>query len=107
MTMTLGTPYEVNSTSRLGLFSPTARRRLMRAAGGGEQRDQFLQLFSRQMPELPHMALHQRLAQLAQQPQPRLGNANADDAAVVGRPLAADQAALVELVEHAGDVRGP
>ena len=58
------------------------------------------------MAELAAVALAERLAHLAQQGQPRLGDADVDDAAVVGRPVALDQAALLQLVEQAGDVRG-
>src|SRR5258708_24755450 len=80
--------------------TPITRVRLVGATGGGEEGDQRLQLLPRQVSELSRMALHQRLAQFGQQCQPRNRDADPYDAAVVGWPLAPDQAALLQLVEH-------
>jgi hypothetical protein len=51
------------------------------------------------MTELPAVALADRVAQLAQKSDTRFRNADADDAAVVGRSIALDEAALFQSVK--------
>src|SRR5687767_2273744 len=57
------------------------------------------------MAELPGVTFIQRLAQRVQQLDARRSNADADDAAIVGRALARYQAALLQFVEQTRDIR--
>src|ERR1019366_10623247 len=59
------------------------------------------------MAKLPRMAALERLVQILQERQPRRGDADADDTAIVGGAIALDQATLLQLVEQARDVRRP
>src|ERR1051325_5972775 len=58
------------------------------------------------MPKLTNMALQDRLVQITQESQPRLGDTDHHNPAILGRTIALDQAALFEFVEKAGDVWG-
>src|SRR5437764_1454537 len=82
-------------------LAPAALRAFVRQPGGAQQGGQLAQLLLRQVAQLADVALAQRLAQLAQQRQARRGDADADDASVVGGALALDEAALLQPVEQA------
>jgi len=57
----------------------------VRPPGGAEQCDKFGEFFLRQMAQLPSVALANGIAQLAEQGEAGLRDADADDPAVIGR----------------------
>lgn len=77
----------------------------MRSAGALQEFDQLLQFVPLQMPQLPLVALTDRGIQLGEQFEPRVGDADQNDPAIVFQPQPRDQAAVFELVEQSGDVR--
>ena len=77
----------------------------MRLPCGTEQGNHLFEFFLRQMAELPLMASAERLPQLTQKRQPSGGDADVDDAAIVGRPNALYETAFLELVEQPRNVR--
>ena len=62
---------------------------LVRQPGGAEQGDQRLEVFPREVAELPGVAVAERLASWPQEGEAGVGDADADDPAVVGRAVAA------------------
>src|SRR5262245_57347717 len=86
--------------------APGAGGVLVRQAGGAEQGGQVVEFLGRQVAELAGVAAADRLAQLVQQGEAGVGEADVDDAAVVGGAVARHEAALLQLVQQAGDVRG-
>src|SRR5665213_4372142 len=70
---------------------PVPCGRFMRRAGGAQQRHQIAQGLRGQVAQLPRVAFADRLLQLAQECDTRVGDADTDDAAVVGGPVAIDQ----------------
>ena len=71
------------------------------------QRDQLGQLFLREVAQLPRVAIADVLVDRGQQVPPLGRQPDQHHAAVVGRTLALDQAALLELVDQPGNVGGP
>ena len=60
----------------------------------------------REVAELAGVALADVIRKLGEEGQAGRGDADHNGAAIVGRPGAVDELALVELVEQAGDVGG-
>src|SRR5579884_3820751 len=77
--------------------APAAGGAFVRQPGGPEQGGQLAQLRLGQVAELPQVAVADKAAQLFQQGQPRHGDADVDDAAVVGGAVAVDEAAALQL----------
>lgn len=75
-------------------------------AGGTEEGDQVFEFFARQVAELLSVADTEWFVQLVHQSDTGRGDADMDDAPVLGGPIARDEATLLQFVEQAGDVRG-
>jgi hypothetical protein len=79
---------------------------LMRLSGGAKDFGQTRKIRGRQMAKLlaatlPHWVIH-----FLEQCQTRSGDPHLHHATILRQPLPLNQAALFELVEQAGDVRG-
>lgn len=75
--------------------------------GGAKQSDKSIQVLAGQVRKLTGMAVANRLAHFVQEGQAHGRDADANNAAIVGRPVADDEAALLQLVEQPGDVGSP
>lgn len=76
----------------------------MRLAGGAQKGNKIAQRLGRQVAKLPRVALADRFLQIAQEGDSRDGDANTDDAAVVGGAVALDQAPFYQFIKQAGDI---
>src|SRR5207245_11638924 len=66
-----------------------------------------LQWLGRQRAELAGVTLAHRLAELTQESLAGWRDADAHDATIIRRPVTRNQAALLQLIEQARDVRRP
>ena len=79
----------------------------MRAAGLFEQRDELTQPRLREMTELAGMTAANRIVEILQELQSGVGHADLDDTAVFSRAFPTNQLAMLQFIEHAGDIRCP
>src|SRR2546423_768221 len=87
--------------------APIAVRRLVGGADFVQKVHQRRHFIGRQVPELAHMALAHLRPHFVQKRQARVRDPHHHHPPVALRPLALDEPALVELVDHPGNVRRP
>lgn len=78
----------------------------MALAGFAQQLDELLHLIGRHVPELTYMARLDFDSQAIEQRDSFGGDSHAHGATIIRRPLALNEAAFVQLIEEARDVRG-
>ena len=89
------------------ISEPWTTGTLVRFASRVQEGDQLLEIFGRHVTELANVAGAYGLFEIAQKSQTGRRDSDPYHAAVVGRALTLDETALLERIEHPGNVWRP